>query len=102
MKELHKLGDQWIEKGSDGKMHMYKMQEDGTPKDLGILNFEETEGLFDESEEVGLLPCEKCKSDGLIAGSEGWFIICSNKECENETPCFKTMDEAIDAWNRRV
>ena len=100
--EKRKIGEQGIEEGSDGKKHMYKIQEDSAPKDLGILNFEETEGLFDESEEVGLLPCEKCKSGGLIAGSDGWFVMCSNKDCEHETPCFKTIDEAIDAWNWRV
>lgn len=100
---MRKLNEQWPELGADGKMHMFKMQESGVPKDLGILNFEETEGLFDELETVGLLPCEKCKSDGLIAGSlPGRFIICSNKECEHETPCFKTIDEAIAAWNSRT
>ena len=111
---MRKLGEQWIEV-IDGKKHMVKevksdnehvacprcmfsggygtcvYPEDDCPvpngyyiKDLGTLN------------EEGLLPCPFCgEYPGKRVGNDNW-------KCGCEIGAIATMQQAIDAWNRRV
>ena len=96
----HKIGDQWIEKGSDSKMHMYKavkvvtrgLCRDIIVKDLGILN------------DDGCLPAPwdstKYPKITVLIGNvynievmEGfWFMQVRGD----------TLEKAIERWNRRA
>jgi hypothetical protein len=125
---MRKLGEQWVEKGSDGKMHMYKcipealcdlcafkigeyqqhggivckhekcVTAQGRVKDLGILN------------EDGCLPAPWDKTfypniyEGLllIYTSDRPVLVCCEDDDISMFAKGKTKQETIDAWNRRV
>jgi hypothetical protein len=98
----HKIGDQWIEKDSDSKMHMYKavkvvtrgLCRDIIVKDLGILN------------EDGLLPCPFCgEYPKIIHPTENMPVVSIVHTGEGHRillEFFRSKQQAIDAWNRRV
>ena len=117
----HKIDEQWVEKGSDGKMHMYKASEainkghvcngcvfnngtcdykgDECPvpkgcyiKDLGIIN------------DDGLLPCPFCGEYPVFAQSEykNWELHCDAEKHIAFSGVFPIRQQAIDAWNRRA
>ena len=105
---MRKLGEQWIEECIDGKTHMYKVVGMSTKglctemiiKDLGPVN------------EDGCLVCPFCGESPKIGNfgdgfSDITFYVKHNQsECVicglMRTKSFKTKQQAIDAWNRRV
>ena len=108
------LNEQWVEKGSDGKMHMYKAVEGPCErcdisytcnlsvdchmgrgliaKDLGILN------------DDGCLPCPFCGSYPELFTTflrNASAISCTSCGCTSDDE-YKSLQQAIDAWNRRA
>ena len=118
---MKKLGEQWVEDIDDEK-HMFKcvvgnkcedciyrkigtacyacdIPTNMTVKDLGILN------------EDGLLPCpfcgehpeiEKYEADIGYNDVEMYHVFCSANICKTATQVIEySLQQAIDAWNRR-
>ena len=51
-----------------------------------------------------LKPCPFCGCKNInvekIGNTEGFYLTCP--ECEIEQPIYSTLNEAIEAWNRRA
>lgn len=50
--------------------------------------------------ETELKPCPFCGGKAELSNYTHYWIGC--KDCWVETKCYKSKEEAIEAWNRRV
>ena len=123
---MRQLGEQWVEEGSDGKMHMYKavegenctgcvfgkMCQSSRLNNIHVCDREDDCPLeysntvvkdLGPVNEDGLLGCPFC-GEYLTLETNGagyYWLCCTNNDCLITTKGYETKQEAIDAGNRR-
>jgi Zn ribbon nucleic-acid-binding protein len=123
---MREIGEQWVEEGSDGKMHMYKAV---APIDgcrgcyfLATMMYSFCCEAQDQRDclcgktfiirdlgpvnNIGLPLCPFCKgypeleSEENWEGKDIWFVECD--KCGARTAEYFEESEAVDAWKRRA
>lgn len=59
-----------------------------------------TRKWLDEEHIEKPLPCPFCGSENIEVSETAYYVECN--DCGVETRCYHTIEEALEAWNRRV